>query len=175
MTSVNKIHHNMKEVKEMEDHIKKILEFSIFISLATMPFIVTTSVLGIDMFLDSFESPESYVSLKNSNLISGLTTNPENYIIIQRINHPDFKINKGDTVLYFDFDGELTCNKINEVNNEIVFKRYYIEQETEDEIYIYTNQIVGKVIKVLDGNILTDLSLKIWDISIANLNIEYII
>lgn len=159
----------------MKENIKKIIEFSIFVSIASLPFVMATNVLGIDAFLDSFENPDSYLYLKNSDSISGITTNNEKYIIIQKTNHPDFEIQEKDTILYFDFDGSLVCNKINEINGVGTFARYYTDKENDDEKLVFNNQIVGKVIKVLDENMLTDLSLKIWDISIGSLNIESVI
>ena len=159
----------------MKENLKKILEFSIFLSIASLPFIAATSMLGIDTFLDSFENPESYVYLKNSDSVSGITTDQDKYIIIQKQNHPDFEIQKKDTILYFKFDGELAYNKINEINGVGAFTRYYTDEENQEENIVFANQIVGKIIKVLDENILTDLSIKIWDISISNLNIESIL
>ncbi len=159
----------------MKESIKKILEFSVFVILASLPFIMATNTLGVDAFLDSFENPDSYISFKNTDTASGVTTNSEKYMIIQKMNHPDFEIQKEDAVLYFNVDGGLECNKIHEINGVGIFTRYYIEKENEGEELIFNNQIVGRVIKVLDENILTDISLKIWDISINNLNIEAII
>ena len=158
----------------MKGNVKKILEFIVFISTASLPFIMATNVLGIDAFLDSFENPESYTYIKKSDSISGIVTNQEKYIIIQKSGHPHFEVKETDTVLYFNFEGCLTCNEIIEINGVGTFARYYIEEDNDSEKLVFNNQIVGKVIKVLDDNIISDLSLKIWEISIGNLNIESI-
>ena len=157
----------------MREEIKKLSEFLIFVSVVSIPFIIATNTLGFDTFLDSFENPDAYLSIRNSDTISGITTEQEKYIIVQKINHPDFEIQEEDTILYFSFDGELFCNKIYEINGVGTFKRYYISEENES--LVFNSQIVGKVIKVLDENLLTDISLNIWDISISKLNIESIL
>jgi len=159
----------------MKDRTKKILEFATFISIASLPFIVATNILGVDTFLDSFENPDSYVYLKDSESISGVKTSQQGYIIIQKIEHPSFSINEKDTVLYFNFEGFLECNKINEVKGVGTFARYYMGESSSSEEPVFKNQIVGKVIKVLDENILTYFSLRIWDISISNLNIDSVL
>ena len=159
----------------MKENIKKIIEFYIFINIASLPFIMATNVIGINAFLDSFENPDSYVHIKNSDSMSGITTGQEKYIVIQKADHPDFKINREDTIAYFNFDGELSFNRISEIKGVGTFARYYIGEENDGDGTVFNDQIVGKVIKVLDENILTDLSLKIWDISIENLNIEAVL
>ena len=156
----------------MREDIKKIMEFCVFLSITSLPFIMATNVLGIDTFLDSFENPDSYLYLKESNSISGITTDQEKYIVIQKTNHPCFEIQEKDTILYFNYDGGLTCNKITEINGVGTFTRYYTDNQDDEEKLVFDNQIVGKVINVLDENILTDISLEIWDMSISNLNIE---
>ncbi len=158
----------------MREDLKKIMEFCVFVSIASLPFMITTNVLGIDTFLDSFENPNSYVYFKDSDSISGITTNQEKYVIIQKTSHPSFEVHEKDTILYFNFEGELECNKINGISGIGYSTKYYTNSEENEEDYVFDNQVVGKVIQVLDENIITDLSLIVWDISISNLNIESI-
>lgn len=141
--------------------------------LASLPFISITNIIGIDIFLDSFENPESYICLKNSDNIIELEDDYQ-YIIIQKSTHPDFNIDTNDVVLYFSFDGDILCSKINEINGIGSFKRYHISDQYSDnkDSSIFQNQIIGKVVQTLDDNPWNKLLIKMWDISIHNLNIN---
>lgn len=132
-------------------------------------------MIGIETFLDSFDNPDSYIFMKNSNDIQGLKTQDEQYIIIQKITHPDFEIEKNDEILYFNIKGEIECNKILDVQGTGFFTKYYLENEDNLENTLYQTQIVGKVIKNLDNNIWNELSLKLWDVSINYLNIQKVV
>lgn len=157
----------------MKDQIKKLIQFLIFLSIVLLPFITMTSTLGMETFLDSFENPDAYLCLKDSDKITGIDTSDESFIIIQRKAHPDFEIHETDTVLYCKIDGEISCSKIFEINGVGTYTRYYTKSTSSSkEGPIFKSQIIGKVIKVVDNNIWSGLSLKIWEISINSLNIR---
>ena len=140
--------------------------------VVSLPFITLTNIIGIETFLDSFEYPESYVCMKNSDDIQGLKAQDEQYIIIQKTTHPDFQIEKNDEIIYFTIDGEIKYNKILDITGTGLFKKYYIQNENDQDSTIYETQIVGKIIKNIDNNIWNELSVKLWEISIKYLNLE---
>ncbi len=53
-------------------------------------------------------------------------------------------------------------------------KRYYIEEQNEEleNNIIFENQILGKIVYIIDDNILNSISIKIWETSINNLNLR---
>ena len=156
----------------MRESIKNLIQILVFISIASLPFISVTNILGLETFLDSFENPESYICFKNTNQISGIQTNQESYIIIQTSKHPKFILEESDSILYYKIDGEIVCTKIDEIVGVGTFKKYYIDngEESFTEYPIYENQIIGKIVKAVDNNIWNELSIKLWEISINNLN-----
>ena len=155
-----------------KERIRKIIGLILFIGIAALPFMSVTEMIGMEAFLDSFEHPESYLCLKSDNLITGIKTDTDNYIIIQKTNHPEFEIQKNDKLMYFNLQGELSCEEVNQISGMGTFKRYYLNGEYEEgEVTIYEGQIIGKVIKQIDNNFWNELSIKIWEISIENFNI----
>lgn len=159
---------NIKTKKELKQ-LSKIL---IFVIVASLPFITLTNIIGMETFLDSFENPEAYICMKNSDDIQGLKTQDEQYILIQKTTHPDFQIEKNDEIIYFNIDGEIKYNKILDITGAGLFKKYYIQNQNEQDDAIYETQIVGKIIKNIDSNIWNELSVKLWEISIKYLNIQ---
>ena len=156
-----------------KDNTKKIIQFFIFTIIVSLPFLSMTNTLGLETFLDSFENPEAYLCLKNSDRITGIDTSDENFFIIQRKNHPEFNIQESDTVIYCKIDGEISCSKIFDVKGAGTYTRYYVEDESDNEDKtIFKTQIIGKVLKEVDDNIWAQLSIKIWELSIHNLNIR---
>jgi hypothetical protein len=132
-----------------------------------------TQLIGIDIFLDSFENHEYYICLQNKENSLGLGTKNGEYIIIQKSSHPGFSIEKSDSVIYCKNDGELTCNKILQINNIGAIRSYHTTEENDIKGKpIYEPQIVGKVINIIDGNIWNSISIKIWETSISSLNIR---
>ena len=160
----------------MKEKLKKIIKLSIFLIIASLPFLTITQIIGMETFLDSFEHPESYICLEDNGKWLGTKTKEGGYIIIQRSSHPDFTIKDSDTVIYCKNNGEIACNQIKEKEyymNSI--KRYRaIDNNEPNEEIIYENQIIGKVIKTIDDNLWNTLSIKLWEISIYNLNIKAI-
>ena len=160
----------MEEVAKMKKVVKNAFKFAVFISLASLPFITVTQLIGIDTFLDSFENSDYYLCLQNDGFVASSIKQDE-YIIILRSSHPDFSIKDGDSIIYWDNEGEILCKKLIRINSVGSLKRYNtIENLDEEQIPIYENQIIGKVINSVDNNIWFSISLKLWDISIQNLN-----
>jgi len=157
----------------IKKEIKQVIKALVFISIAILPFISITNVLGLETFLDSFENPESYICLKDSTNIVGLKTRDENFIILQKTSHPDFELKENDEVIYFEINGEMACSTIHQIHGIGSFKRYYIyNSEEENSNPIFSTQIVGKIIDVVDNNIWNDLSIQLWEVSIEYLNVE---
>jgi hypothetical protein len=160
----------MEEVEKMKKIIKKTIKIFVFISIASLPFITVTQLMGLDTFLDSFENSDHYVCLQNKGFFAS-KIDKEEYIIIQKSSHPEFKFQDDESIIYWDNDGEILCNKLKRIENVGSLKRYNInDNENEEQIPIYENQIVGKIINTIDNNIWYSISITIWDISVQNLN-----
>lgn len=156
-----------------KENAKKIIQFLIFTLIVSLPFVNMTYTLGLETFLDSFEKPEAYLCLKNSDKITGIEASDEIFFIIQRKNHPDFNIQESDTVIYCKINGDISCSKIFDVKGVGIYTRYYVEDKIKNEDKpIFKNQIIGKVIKQIDKNIWNQLLIKLWELSIHNLNIR---
>jgi hypothetical protein len=157
----------------MKKKIKNVIKFFIFISLVSLPFITITQILGMETFLDSFENPTYYICLQDKDNTFGLNTKNEEYLIIQKSSHPEFNIKKSDSIIYCKINGDIACNKIYNINNIGATKRYYTTGENDIASQpIYDSQIIGKVITVIDNNIWNFISIKIWDVSIHNINLK---
>ena len=154
-------------------NLSKIL---VFVFITSLPFISITNTVGMDIFLDSFENPEHYVLLKNRDGISAAEITEPSYIIIQRADHPDFEIKKKDEIMYSTLSGEIICNKVKEIQTIGCIKKIKIDnnEDTNLKEIVYNNQVIGKVIKIVDENPWNSISLKVWSISIENLNIRSI-
>ena len=157
----------------MKEKIKNSLKFLLFISIAISPFLTVTNILGINAFLDSFEKPDCYLCIKNDNYLYGAGID-EQYLILQKSSHPDFNIESNDEIIYFGKNGDVQCKKVNEVDF-VNTKTYLINfKDLKNEI-ISDNQIIGKVIKIIDDNIWNSISINFWDVSIHNLNLKSLI
>jgi len=158
----------------MKENLKKIIKLSIFLIVASLPFLTMTQIIGMETFLDSFEHPESYICLENNGKMFGTKTESGEYILLQRASHPDFKIKESDTVIYCNYNGEIACSQIKEKEYYMSsIKRYSpINSNKQEGEIIFENQIIGKVVKTIDENLWTALSIKLWEISIYNLNIK---
>ena len=176
MTSANKISSIMKEAdeKKMKKIMKHAIKICIFILLANLPFITAAQTINMETFLDSFENPDCYICLEsNSNLIQSAAKDGD-YIIIQKSSHPDFKIKEKDNIIYIKGKGELVCNRVHHSSYIGAIKKYYTTDENNkiSSNPIYENQIVGKIVKIVDNNLWNTISMKIWDISIHELNVN---
>lgn len=150
--------------------IKDVLKIFAFIALVNLPFITTTQLIGMDVFIDSFENPESYQYFKSSKMDIG--TVYEGYLVIQRSSHPHFSISIGDTLFYLKDEGGLGCQPICRITNGGSMKKYYVVtfDGRMDTAPIYDYQVIGKVVNSFDNNAWNKLSLTVWDASINNLN-----
>ena len=133
--------------------------------------------MGLDIFIDSFEHPSAYQFIQISQLNIQTPLLKENYVILQKASHPTFSPQKNDIIIYYDGNGNLNCNKIYETNTEQYHTKYYLidENNNVNNQPILENQIMFKVINNVNDNILTGLSVKTWDLSINNLNLNAII
>ena len=163
----------MEEVEITKKITKNMIKFCVFISLTSLPFISITQMVGIDIFLDSFENPEQYICLQDKDNLFGLNTKNGEHIIIQKSSHPDFNIREEDLIIYCKIDGDLVCDKIYSINNVGALKRYYtIDENDITSQPIYEVQILGKIINIVDNNIWNSISIMVWETSIHNLNVR---
>jgi len=149
---------------------KQLLHFSIILLFVSLPFLTICHLFGTDTFVDSFDYPQFYVYVKNSKItIEGET---QGYLVIQKISHPQFTLSTGDSVLFIQDDGAIECEQIHSIGRITGLQRYYVMDHDENirEEPVYNYQIIGKIIGRLDDTIWNALSLKVWDMSINNLN-----
>ena len=154
----------------MKKILKNLIKFYIFILIGILPFITITQLVGIEIFLDSFENSKYYVCLQDEDDKLELDTKNGEYIIIQKSSHPDFEIKNLDSIIYYENNGELTCDKFNDITIGAI-NRFYIENEDITSQPIHESQIVGKIINVIEGNIWNSISIKMWETSINSLNL----
>ena len=158
----------------MKKIMKHAIKICIFILLANLPFITAVQIISMETFLDSFENPDYYICFEsNSNLIQSAAKDGD-YIIIQKSSHPDFKIKEKDNIIYLKGKGELACSRIHHSIYIGAIKKYYTTDENNkiSSNPIYENQIVGKIVKIVDNNLWNTISMKIWDTSIHELNVN---
>ena len=156
----------------MKGRSKNILKICVFVLLANLPFLSATQLIGMDVFLDSFESPQEYLYFQADEQLMGSIKNNDDYLILQRTNHPEFTLNEGDTILYSNENYIVTCNKIHSVSCIGTLKKYHVVNVDDSlaDCPIYDYQIIGKVVSIVDNNLWNILSIKLWDVSIHNLN-----
>jgi hypothetical protein len=153
-----------------EKVVKDIIKICAFIAIANLPFITITQLVGMDTFLDSFNNVQSYQYFKGSILDRDDLDNK--YIVLQKSSHPKFSILTGDEIFYLKDEGGLMCRKVYNISRRGSTNKYYtinFEGNANDDP-IYESEVIGKVISVVDNNIWNALSLKVWDVSINNLN-----
>ena len=158
----------------MKRRTKKILKICVFILIANLPFLSATQIIGMDIFLDSFESPEKYVYFEaDEQYIEGIKNN-DDYYVLQKTSHPEFTLIKGDTILYSTVNNIVVCNKICSISCIGALKKYHVTSIDGSLIDypIYDYQIIGKVVSIVDNNIWNVISMKIWEVSIHNLNVH---
>lgn len=172
LTRVNKLQYVMEEVLKLKQIVKNAIKFFIIVSIASLPFISVTNIIGLNAFLDSFENPKYYLCIQNNDNFLDSNTDGQ-YIIVQKSSHPEFSVENNDYILYYSNDGEITCNKVYEISAVHTSKFYKV---TEDGYSygesIYENQVLGKIVKIVDNNIWNSISLKIWETSIHSINLR---
>ena len=144
----------------------------LFLTIASLPFISVTQIIGLETFLDSFENPDHYICIQNNDGFFATQSGNKEYIIIQMSSHPDFTIQKNDYIIYFTNDEEIACSQVYHISSIGATKRYHVMDSQNVGRYIFEKQLIGKVIKTVDDNIWNSISMTIWDISINNLNIR---
>lgn len=158
----------------MKKIVKKAIKICIFIIIVNLPFISLTQIIGMNTFLDSFENPDSYIFLDSQKGIIGTKIENGQGIFIQKSSHPQYSLKEGDRVIYYQDNGEIVCDEINQINSIGFIEKYHMDGDNNklDGESIYKHQIVGKVISIVDDNIWTEISMKIWDVSIHDLNVR---
>ena len=157
--------------------VKTTTKIIAFILIANLPLITATSLIGLDPFLDSFENPNSYLYLRGIGVSMEPNIKDGDYIVLQKSSHPDFTITEGDVILYFQDNGKATCHRVYHITAIGSVKRYHTAGDSNyfADPPVYENQIVGKVVKTVDDNPWNLFAIKIWDITINNLNIKELI
>lgn len=138
--------------------------------IANLPFLTVAHLLGVNMFLDSFQHPDMYKCIKTSEAEND--TIKGGYLILETPAHQDFVIRNGDTILYRTGEGAVKCEPVYHVELNQGTTIYYTITPIQDDIKgpIYGTQVLGKVTGIVDGNVWNALCLQIWDFSINNLN-----
>lgn len=131
-------------------------------------------MIGIDAFLDSFENPEQYMYLQGSGHSMEPNINEGEYLVLQKSSCPSFSVNEGDIILYCKDEGGLVCHRVYSVSCIGSIKKYQTIGDGNDFVDkpVYENQIIGKIVGVVGNNIWNAISIKIWDMSVHNLNIN---
>jgi uncharacterized membrane protein len=155
--------------------LKLAIKICLFLVISSIPFISITQMIGIDTFLDSFENSEYYHCFKDEVGLYAANTIDKDYLLIQESRHPDFSAEKNDYIIYLTNDNELACNRVYHVSSIGKIKRYHTQDKKFIGHHVLENQVLGKVIKVVDENIWNSISISIWEISIQNLNIRALI
>jgi len=141
-----------------KDLVNKSIKFLITIMILSIPFACSIQILGANTFIDSFEAPDNYIVYKSDN----------EYLVIQKATHPEYEVQKNDDVLHYENTGDISIDKINEIRATGSIEVYYAQA---NNCTIFENQVIGKVIKTIDENIITTISVNIWEFSIKHLNI----
>ena len=166
----------MKGIRERikKEKVKKAAKILVFFLITCLPFISITNTVGMETFIDSFENSDAYIFLENTQIMSATKIDKPSYMIIQKIDHPDFEIQEEDKIMYCSLSGDILCNKINNIQSIGTIERYEVlnQEASQNKETIYKNQIIGKVVNVLDENIWNSLCLNFWSIAIENLNIN---
>jgi signal peptidase I len=154
--------------------VKSIIKLFVFISLVNLPFITIIQMVGMGAFLDSFENPECYMYLSAGGHSMEPNIRDGDYIILQKSSYPSFSVNEGDVVLYCKEEGGIVCHRVYSISYIGSVKRYHTVGDSNDfaDKPIYENQILGKVVGAVGNNLWNMISMKIWDISIHNLNVN---
>ena len=158
----------------MKGILKNAFNLCVFISLVNLPFITVTQLISTDTFLDSFENPDFYLYLQSGGHSMESNIKEGDCILLKKSSHPDFNIQEGDIILYCKNDGEIACNRIHNINGISSVKRYHIIDDSGNitDKHIYGSQIVGKIVSVVNTNLWDVISMKIWDMTIHNLNVR---
>ena len=158
----------------MDKRIKKAIKICAFFAMANLPFITVAQLIGMDAFIDSFENPNYYHFIQGSGISMEPNIKDGDYIILQKSSHPDFYVEKGDVILYFKDSGESVCHRVYHINSIGSIKQYHTMGDNNKlaDKPVSENQVTGKLVNVIDNNIWNMISMRIWDASIHDLNIN---
>ena len=158
-----------------KDTLKKIqpfVQFCIIILIAILPFLTVTQYMGIECFLDSFDNPDQYYY--STKLLSYTqTSTPDNKcLVIQRSTHPSFTISEDDVIIYYSQSG-ITCDTVAMVIDQPVQKIYTNSVlAAQYPSPILDEEVLGKVVAIVDDNLWNSLAFSFWDTSTADLNVR---
>jgi hypothetical protein len=155
----------MERRKRLE--VKKICMFLI---ITNIPFVTVAHLIGIEVFIESFQHPDAYQCIKTYEASSD--TRQLGYLVLETPLHEHFLIRNGDTILYRTEGGAVRCESVLNVAPCQGTTIYYTTTATKGNITgpIYETQILGKVMGTIDDNIWNALCLQVWDFSVKNLN-----
>jgi len=161
-------------VNLMNNMTKGVLHLCIFISIANLPFITVTQLVGMDVFLDSFENTEHYLYLQEDGNMRGIDIANDEYVIIKKSSHPAFHLHENDMVIYYNEKGEAACRSLSHITAAGSLLKYYLVDHsgTQPDSVIYDTQVIGKVVSTIEKSVWTAFCLQIWDITISQLNIR---
>jgi hypothetical protein len=151
-------------------YLHEVKKICIFFIVANLPFLTVVHLMGIDIFLESFQHPDTYQCIKTNE--EGNDTTTGGYFLLETPAYQGFIIQNGDIILYRTGDGSVRCEPVFCVELHQGTTIYYTTTLAEDDIKgpIYGTQVLGKVTGTIDDNLWNALSLQIWDFSIKNLN-----
>ena len=158
---------------------KEVIEICLFLLVVNLPFLTVAQTVGLDNFLDSFERPDSYLYIDSGDKTSTINKilPDAGVVIIQKSSNPEYKVNEGDSIIYYNDNGDMVCNTVFHIGCMGTIKKYrtvYIGDQDKGNA-VYENQIIGKIVGVANCNPWMDLSIKIWDASIHEFNINIVI
>ncbi len=150
--------------------LQTLCKLCLFFSIANLPFLTLTNLFGTQIFIDSFEYPNSYQYIK-TDAIDNLETN-KGYLLIERPTHEGYAVNEQDLILYHSPDKTINQRVVSSIVTKNGVNAYFIKDLTNGTFSepIYEQQIIGKIKARFDDNLWTTLCLRIWEISSDNLN-----
>jgi hypothetical protein len=130
-----------------------------------------THLLGIEVFLDTFQHPGSYQYIKNDNVPD--LKSQQGYIILQKSSSLSDSIVQGDTILYQSAKKTIECRIVYSIQIQNGEKTYYTTTPDENNLDgpIFGYQILGKTTAIIEDNFWNALSLQVWGLVIEHLNV----
>jgi hypothetical protein len=150
--------------------LHEVKKICIFLMVANLPFLTVAHMMGIEVFIESFQHPDAYQCIKTYEATNDDI--PKGYLILETPTHQHFLIQNGDIILYRTGEGAVRCEPVLNVAFYQGITIYYTTTPAQGDITgpIYDTQILGKVTGTIDDNIWNALCLQIWDFSSKNLN-----
>jgi hypothetical protein len=144
------------------------------IIIANLPFLTAVHLMGINMFLTSFQHPDVYQYLKIQNAANRAL--PKGYLLLETPTSQEFLIHNGDTILYRTGEGVVKCESVLSVELHHGTTVYYTMTSAQDDIKgpVYDAQILGKVTRIIDDNLWNAICLRLWEFSIQHLNVYHL-